>query len=333
MRLSLGIGLLLPTLLVGCCLFPGAAWGQSTAAEAVAAPPVPARPSDTPYILWTPWISGLTLPRNFLDDRLFGFDYPAGALQLPLDARTLQLEVDAARGVITTGVAAADVPLGPARSEPLAEYASRLAAASLRRQWVSTSRTRINQGPTDSNLDTRSGLSIALPVELPKVCAASSATARRRSTCRGSERISSRARELDQPHERLLGVQPLAVPARSTCARTSTSTSTASSATRCASTWRRTPRCRSRSPTASASATRATRDEVLASSTSATRTSRCRAPSTSRTAAATRACSASRRGPDGRHRPGAHRLEAGGRARSAARSRARAQEASASIED
>jgi hypothetical protein len=171
MRPSFGISLLVLAALAVGLLLPGApAWGQAAASD----PPTPTAPaapprSDSPYILWTPWVSGLILPRNFLDDSLFGFDYPAGALQLPLDARTLQVRVDAAQGLVTTGVSAADVPLGPERAEPLAEYASRLTSASLRRQWVTAARARINQAPVESAVNTHPGLSIALPVELPKV--------------------------------------------------------------------------------------------------------------------------------------------------------------------
>jgi hypothetical protein len=192
MRLSFGIALLVLAALASGLLLPGApAWGQA-ASPGPAPPPAAAPPprGDSPYILWTPWISGLNLPRNFLDDQLFGFDYPAGALQLPLDARTLQVEVDAAQGLITTGVSAADVPLGPERSEPLADYASRLTAASLRRQWVTAARARINQAPVESAIDTRPGFSIALPVELPKAMRSFLGDSPPALNVSGSERIS-----------------------------------------------------------------------------------------------------------------------------------------------
>jgi len=55
---------------------------------------------------------------------------------------------------------------------------------------VSSSRARINQAPVASNLDTRSGLSIALPVELPKVMRSFLGDSPPALNVSGSERIS-----------------------------------------------------------------------------------------------------------------------------------------------
>ena len=78
----------------------------------------------------------------------------------------MQVKVNPDSGQVTTSLSAADLSIGGRRTETFDEYADRLTQTNLRKSWVKTSRERINR---ISNTPTRatSGLSIALPVELP----------------------------------------------------------------------------------------------------------------------------------------------------------------------
>jgi hypothetical protein len=100
---------------------------------------------------------------------LFGRYDKDAILKPQLDARTVQVSVDPDKGTITSSLHAADVPLGPQRTETMDEYANRMVATSLRKQWVDQSEQRINQVPTAAGINTRPGFSIALPVEMPKM--------------------------------------------------------------------------------------------------------------------------------------------------------------------
>lgn len=168
-------------------------------------------PAAGGYLSWTPWVSAFSLPGYFLDNRLFALDYPTGALQFPLDARTLQVRVDAQKGSISTGLSAADVDLGPERTESFDEYARRLTSTNLRRQWISTSRQRINQQPAD-NTPTRTGFSIALPFELPKAAQSLLGAGAPALNVSGSERISIAGRSNWTNQQSAFGRKPSLFP-------------------------------------------------------------------------------------------------------------------------
>ena len=157
-------------------------------AQVAPASPKPALATDTPYLLWTPWVSPGWFPAYLLRGELFGYDFPRGALQPPLDARSVQVRVDAAQGSVTTALTAADVPLAPARTETFDEYASRLTASNLRKAWVTSSLERINKQPLTA-APARPGLSIALPVEMPKIVRSFLGDAPPALNVSGSERI------------------------------------------------------------------------------------------------------------------------------------------------
>src|SRR4029079_8218527 len=123
-------------------------------------PFVPAQP-ETPldrssWILWTPRVSRLAIPRFLAGDAPFS---PGEGWQLkyPLDARTVQLSVDPERGVVRTSLTAADVPLGQASEVPLTDYARALPGSSLRREWVSQSLARINHVPEETANQAKKG--------------------------------------------------------------------------------------------------------------------------------------------------------------------------------
>jgi hypothetical protein len=64
---------------------------------------------------------------------LYGKDEAKAAILQPqLDARTVQVSVDPDKGTITSALAAADVPLGPQRTETIEDYADRMFATTFR---------------------------------------------------------------------------------------------------------------------------------------------------------------------------------------------------------
>jgi hypothetical protein len=101
---------------------------------------------------------------------LYGKDTPKDQILQPqLDARTVQVSVDPDKGTITSALTAAEVPLGPQRTETIEDYANRMLTTSMRKEWVDQSAQRINQVPSGAASNTRPGFSIALPVEMPKM--------------------------------------------------------------------------------------------------------------------------------------------------------------------
>jgi hypothetical protein len=152
----------------------------------------PASPGGDPapqYQSWTPWISTYSLPPYYLDHSLFGSHLASGSLRLPMDPRVMQVRVDTHTEQVSTSLSAADVLIGPQRSESFNEYANRLTTANLRKSWVTSSRQRINQAPAE--ISTRStGLSIALPVTMPSVVQSILGHGAPSINVSGSERIS-----------------------------------------------------------------------------------------------------------------------------------------------
>src|SRR4029079_6317505 len=157
-------------------------------------PFVPAQP-ETPldrssWILWTPRVSRLAIPRFLAGDAPFS---PGEGWQLkyPLDARTVQLSVDPERGVVSASLTAADVPLGEAREVPLDAYARELTGLSLRREWVTQSMARINHVPAEAEAQGKKGpLEFTLPVQMPKLATSILGRGAPSLNVSGSERIS-----------------------------------------------------------------------------------------------------------------------------------------------
>jgi len=134
-------------------------------------PFVPAQPEApldrSSWILWTPRVSRLAIPRFLAGDAPFA-PMEGWQLKYPLDARTVQLSVDPERGVVRTSLSAADVPLGEAREVPLDAYARELTGQSLRREWVTQSMARINHVPAEAEAQGKKGpLEFTLPVQMP----------------------------------------------------------------------------------------------------------------------------------------------------------------------
>ncbi|HEV8481193.1 MAG TPA: hypothetical protein VGR66_10405, partial [Candidatus Eisenbacteria bacterium] len=145
--------------------------------------------SNSPYLGWTPWIPMGWFPPYAMKGDLFGNDNNTSLLQPQIDARTVQVSVDPDKGTITSSLSAADVPLGPLRTETIEDYASRMLATGMRQEWVNQSLQRINQVPTDIAANTRPGMSIALPIELPKVARSFLGDAPPALNVSGSERL------------------------------------------------------------------------------------------------------------------------------------------------
>jgi hypothetical protein len=164
-------------------------------------------PTDDPapqYQSWTPWVSTTSLPAYYLDHSLFSSSNLSGALKFPMDPRVMHVQVDPYSEQVTTHVAAADVLIGQHRSESFDEYASRLTASNLRKGWVNSSRTRINQTETQGPSRV-TGLTIALPVEMPSVVQSILGTGAPQINVSGSERISIAGRSNWTNQENVFG--------------------------------------------------------------------------------------------------------------------------------
>ena len=132
MRPSRPVALLLATLLVADLLVPVA----TARAQGIEV-------SESDYVGWTPWISTLALPPYYFNHSLYPLNhYPGGSLKLPMDPRVLQVRVDPGVAEVTTTLAAADVTIGPTRSESFEQYADRMTERNLRSGWVKSSRER-----------------------------------------------------------------------------------------------------------------------------------------------------------------------------------------------
>src|SRR5262249_35486275 len=151
--------------------------------------PSQATPSNTPYLGWTPWIPMGWFPPYLMKGDLFGSGNNREILKPQIDARTVQVSVDPDNGTITSSLSAADVPLGPTRTETIDQYASRMLATGFRQEWVDQSLQRINQVPTEAASNTRPGFAIALPITLPKAARSFLGDAPPALNVSGSERL------------------------------------------------------------------------------------------------------------------------------------------------
>lgn len=142
------------------------------------------------WITWTPRISHLALPLYAVRDGLFAGNEP-WQLKYPIDARTVSVAVDPAKGTITQSLSAADVGLDVALEVPIEDYARDLTRRSLRAAWITESRRRIANVPTDiDRTGARGPFSISLPFELPRAAQGILGRGGPSLNVSGSERIS-----------------------------------------------------------------------------------------------------------------------------------------------
>jgi hypothetical protein len=122
----------------------------------------------TAGVQWSPRSPGLAVPLYLAGKGPFESLGPTRLTYL-LDARQVQVTVDPAADVVHTSLQAADVSLSPTRDVPMEDYAKSLTALSFRRTWVSESRRRIANTPTDIQLKGKKGpLEFHAPITLPK---------------------------------------------------------------------------------------------------------------------------------------------------------------------
>jgi hypothetical protein len=91
---------------------------------------------------------------------------------------------------VKTSLEAADVPLAPEREVAFEDYVKDLTAQSFRRTWVSESRRRIANKPTNVDAGTPTGLKFAVPVALPRAAESILGRGGPSLSVSGSERIS-----------------------------------------------------------------------------------------------------------------------------------------------
>ena len=122
----------------------------------------------------TPWKSAsrLALERDFVRAGLSGFGVdgsPSLRLQSALDPRRVETSMDPDSGLWTNAVEVGDVRLGTVYRRPLSDFGSQSIRDAFAERWRARSRQDINHSASGASSAQHTGISLAIPVQMPGV--------------------------------------------------------------------------------------------------------------------------------------------------------------------